>query len=131
MDIDFTDNSDEVLEELEKAIERAATAIGMTAETYAKLDCPVDTGRLRNSITYATKENSGHTHTYSDENGNSYSQNVGEVTGHDVYIGSNVEYMPFVELGHHSYTGKHILRNAAANHAEEYKRILKESMENT
>ncbi len=32
------------------AIERAMEAIGMQAEGYAKILCPVDTGNLRNSI---------------------------------------------------------------------------------
>ena len=50
-------------------IERALEKVGLTAERYAKLACPVDTGRLRNSIS--------HTH---DKN--------------TAYIGTNVEYAP-------------------------------------
>ena len=44
----FTDNSGEVLSALEKAVHNGLTAVGMTAERYAKKDTPVDTeGMLR------------------------------------------------------------------------------------
>lgn len=69
IEVNLTDNSDLVKNALEEQIEAALIAIGMTAETYAKRDCPVDTGRLRNSITHAVE--------------------AGEQA---VYIGSNVEY---------------------------------------
>lgn len=64
---EFEDNSGEVLKAFENAVQRGLEAIGETAEGYAKDDCPVDTGRLRNSIT-------------------------NEVRGEDVYIGTDVEY---------------------------------------
>lgn len=50
------DHSPEVLAALENAVQRAAMAIGEKAVTYAKDNITrqgaVDTGRLRNSITY-------------------------------------------------------------------------------
>jgi hypothetical protein len=73
MEVVIKDNSKEFLNALPEQIEQALTAIGLTAESYAKLDCPVDTGRLRNSITNAVE--------------------TGEQA---VYIGSNVEYAAFV-----------------------------------
>ena len=51
--IEYRDNTEEVLNALEAAIRRGNEAIGMTAERHAKKKCPVDTGRLRNSLTYA------------------------------------------------------------------------------
>lgn len=69
IDVKITDNSNKFLDALPEQIEQALTAIGLTAESYAKADCPVDTGRLRNSITHAVE--------------------AGEQA---VYIGSNVEY---------------------------------------
>lgn len=48
MSIEFTDNTNEVLSSLDRAIKNGLTAIGMTAEGYAKKKTPVDTGRLRN-----------------------------------------------------------------------------------
>jgi hypothetical protein len=71
MDVTITNNADKFRDELPNRIEQALIAIGLTAETYAKRDCPVDTGRLRNSIS----------HTYDEDS---------------AYIGSNVEYAAFV-----------------------------------
>ena len=53
MEVVITDNSGEFLKALPEQLEQALTAIGLTAESYAKQECPVDTGRLRNSITHA------------------------------------------------------------------------------
>ena len=50
--IEITDNSGKVKEEFEAAVLRALETCGLTAEGYAKLLCPVDTGNLRNSITH-------------------------------------------------------------------------------
>lgn len=58
--VHIEDNSPEVLAALDNAIQRAAMAIGEKAATYAKDNITaqgaVDTGRLRNSITYQVKE---------------------------------------------------------------------------
>ena len=64
------------------AIDRALEIIGGMAESYAKQLCPVDTGRLRNSITHKQE---------------------GPKT---VAIGTNVYYAPFVELGHSQQPGR-------------------------
>ena len=78
MRIAFIDNSAAVLAELEGAAQAALEAVGLTAEGFAKRLCAVDTGNLRNSI--------AHTH-----------------DGEAAYIGTNVEYGAYVELG----TGKY------------------------
>lgn len=58
--VTIDDHSDEVLAALKNAIERGAMAIGEKAVTHAKDNLTrqnaVDTGRLRNSITYAVKK---------------------------------------------------------------------------
>ena len=71
VDVNFTNNADDILRLLERGKRNALTAIGATAETYAKNATPVDTGRLRNSISHT-------------------------VDGEAAYIGSNVEYAAFV-----------------------------------
>lgn len=71
MKVDYKDYSEEVLAALEKGIKNGLEAIGLTAETYAKKATPVDTGRLRNSISHETDKEA-------------------------VYIGTNVEYAAFV-----------------------------------
>lgn len=76
MEIEITDNSGLVRKEFQAAVLRALEKCGLTAEGYAKLLCPVDTGNLRNSITHQVDE--------------------GEPA---VYIGSALEYAPYPELG--------------------------------
>jgi len=64
------------LERLEKIpIEKGLAQFGLLVASEAKKHAPVDTGRLRNSITAAQ-------------------------TGKEVRIGTNVDYAKFVELGH-------------------------------
>ena len=53
MQVKVTDNSAVFKNAKDQAVARALEAIGLTAERYAKADCPVDTGRLRNSISHA------------------------------------------------------------------------------
>lgn len=103
--VDIKDNSEAVKRDIAKAISNGLEAIGMTAETYAKEDCPVDTGRLRNSIT----------HEVSDKE-------------QAVYIGTNVEYAPYVELGTSKQAPRPFLKPAATQHSGEYKRIMKDAM---
>lgn len=101
----FIDNSAKIIAEFERKKDRALHAIGEAAVSYAKKDTPVDTGRLRNSEDH-------------------------KVIGNDVYIGTNVEYAQYQEFGtSRGIEGKHFLRNAAANHMDEYKQIFKKSME--
>jgi len=56
-------------------LEKALTKAALIVENEAKLNCPVgDTGLLRSSITH-------------------------EVEGDSAYIGTNIEYAPYVEIG--------------------------------
>lgn len=106
MNVNFIDHSDEVLEALKKQAVLALEAVGQVAEGYAKEDCPVDTGRLRNSISHAV-----------DEDG--------------AYIGTNVEYAKYVEYNDtvkHENGKAHFLRDAATMHGEEYKDIFEKIM---
>lgn len=113
--LDFKSNSSEVKKELHNKIQLALRLIGETAEGYAKKDCPVDTGRLRNSITYATTNSRG--------SGDSIPNGIPEEDA--VYIGTNVEYAQYVEfLSRNHKVGKaHFLRDAATTHSSEYKKI--------
>lgn len=94
-------HTDEILDALDEQIEAALTAIGMQAETYAKQLAPVDTGRLRNSIT-----------------------NEVDVSEKSVTIGSAVEYAPFVEQGTSKRRAKPYLRPAIIDHRDDYQRIV-------
>lgn len=103
IDVEFTDNSKEVLKDFEEQVQTALELIGLKAEGYAKKDCPVDTGLLRNSINYRTTN---------DEKA--------------VYIGTNVEYAPEQEYYHKNKA--HFLRNAATHHNDEYRQIVEKVM---
>lgn len=103
IDVEITDNTDAFLNALPEQIDAALTAIGLTAESYAKELCPVDTGRLRNSIT-----------------------NVVELGENAVYIGTNVEYAAYVELGTSRMGARPYLRPAAENHSTEYRTIAEQ-----
>ena len=105
MSYTYRDNTNEVLAALERAKRRGLEAIGLTAEGYAKRETPVDTGRLRNSISHATDDEAA-------------------------YIGTNVEYAPYVELGSRGRPGVHMLQRAATEHADEYKQIMEDALKN-
>lgn len=76
IDVELTDNSEEVLKDFDERVQTALELIGLKAEGYAKKDCPVDTGLLRNSINYRTRNEEK-----------------------AVYIGTNVEYGKYVQFG--------------------------------
>ena len=105
MSYTYKDNTDEVLAALERAKKRGIEAIGLTAEGYAKKDTPVDTGRLRNSISHATDDEAA-------------------------YIGTSTSYAPFVELGARGRQGVHMLQRAATEHTDEYKRLMEDALKN-
>ena len=97
---ELIDHSDEVIDDMKKTMGRALEKIGMVGEAYAKEECPVDTGTLRNSISHAVDDNTA-------------------------IIGTNVEYAPYVELGTSKMDAQPYLRPAVENHIKEYKEIAK------
>lgn len=99
------DKTDEVLKALTEAKQKIYEEWGLIGERYAKELCPVDTGRLRNSISHER-----------DERG--------------AYIGTNVEYAPYVELGTSRQSPQPYLKPAITEHLNEYKEIAEESLRN-
>ena len=109
MSVRIVDNSNVVGHEFEKQVLIGAMAIGMKAEGYAKRQCPVDTGRLRNSIT-------------------------NEIADNAIHIGTNVQYAKYVEYMDKygkkpRKTGQpHFLRDAATKHSKEYESIMRAAL---
>ena len=138
MSDDFKDNSEEYKSLLNQAIRHGLRAIGMTAETYAKSNCPVDTGYARNSITYALSGETAAISSYKADRGKNgeppktgkYSGTTGNTEDKYVVIGSNVEYFPFIEEGARGRQALHVLRKAATDHKDEYKQLLTDSIKN-
>lgn len=100
VEFEYKDNAGIFLDALPEQVERAMESVGLQAERHAKEECPVDTGRLRNSISHAT-------------------------SGNTAYIGTNVEYAPYVELGTRFTKAQPYLKPAATEHGEEYKEIVR------
>ena len=73
-DVHMSDNSQQIIELLKARTEKALNECGHVCEGWAMELCPVKTGTLRRSISHA-------------------------VAGDTVYIGTNVEYAPYVEFG--------------------------------
>lgn len=66
---------------LDKMLEQAINKACLVIERDAKVRCPVKTGTLRNSITHTAEGNTG-------------------------YVGSNIPYAPFIEIGTGLYSSQ-------------------------
>ena len=127
------DNTNEVLRTLAEKIDAAMEAVGNQAVSHAKQNLTaasrVDTGALRNSISHVS---------------------YGEETEGECYVGTNQEYAIYHEVGTGVYaeggggrktpwayqdakghwhrtrgvTPVHYIKNAMANHQDEYKEII-------
>ena len=78
VEVSLTSNIDQIRAATAEAIETALKTVGMQAQAHVGEEITaqgaIDTGRLRNSIDF-------------------------EVDGDTVYVGTNVEYAPYVEFG--------------------------------
>lgn len=130
-DVIFTNHTDEVLSAFDSQIRAAMEAVGNQAVTHAKQrvaeESRIATGNLQNSISH-------------------------EVMDKDCYVGTNTEYAIYNEMGTgvyiaggrtspwsyqdangewHRTSGMrpiHFIRDAAAEHTDEYKQIIEQHM---
>ena len=147
MNIQFTDNSKEVSEDIKAALLRGLETCGLVAEGYAKKLAPVGTpestgipgyigGLLRGSITHALSGKQASKSTYKDNGGvrsGTYSGTApeeGDANKKAVYIGTNVEYSSYVELGTIKMDAQPFLKPAVADHANEYRKIIENELKN-
>lgn len=95
------DKTKDIIDSLNADITVALQAIGQEAEGFAKDECPVDTGTLRNSIS-------------------------NKVLKKTVYVGTNIEYAVYVEYGDYKHTvgNKHFLKNSVENNLDRFQKIL-------
>ena len=97
--IDITSHVPEIKAELESRIPVIMEAVALQAEGNAVDEITmlgaVDTGRLRGSITHTTDDEYA-------------------------YIGTNVEYAPYVELGASRMAARPFLRNAVTKRVDDY-----------
>ena len=107
MSIEIHDNSREIANDIKSALLRWLETCGLVAEGYAKKLAPVDTGNLRNSIT----------HDVDDEEP-------------AAYIGTNVEYAPYVCLGTIHMKAQPFLKSAVNDYKDEYRKIIENELKN-
>lgn len=136
-DIQVISNRISVERATEKALKKAAKMIGGTVAGHAQEMCPVDTGLLRNSITYALggqppaiAEYTSNGETASGKKieqtngvyeGEAPPDDDGEIT---VYVGTNVQYAPYQELGTQKMDAHPFLRPAMENFKSEIEQII-------
>lgn len=80
--VEIEDNTGDVLKNMDKGVEAALTQMGLLCMDYATNLCPVHMGRLKNSITKDVHMNEK-----------------------AVYVGTNVEYAPYVRCRIRSQAG--------------------------
>lgn len=138
------DNTGIFIDELQAAILRGLERVGQAAEGYAKDLCPTGTeestgipgyigGTLKNSITYAVSGGPAAISSYTDEAGNMkgrYSGNAPDDKDKAVYIGTNVEYAPYVELGTVKQAAQPFLKPAATDYGQTYRNIMEDELRN-
>ena len=114
--VEVTSHADEIKQALHTQMEVALEKIGLAGESNAKeeitaavYDTPeaksgyVRTGRLRNSISHTSD-------------------------GESAYIGTNVEYAAYVEMGTSRMAERPYLRPAVMDHIDEYRQIAEEAL---
>lgn len=106
MSFKFESNADEVKEKLKEAIAEALYDIGVFVVAEAQVRTPVDSGTLRRSETFE----------YDGDN-------------KVVYVGSNVEYDEYVELGTSKQKAQPHWKPAVCENIDSINRIIKKHLE--
>lgn len=82
-------------DDFNRMVKRALTACGIVLEGTAIALCPVKTGRLKGSITYAVQNKQSHTKSPA-VSGDKINRPTDQYT---LYVGTNVDYAQHVEYG--------------------------------
>ena len=142
-DVKIENNMQAVVDAFNEQVEGWLRAIGEDAASTAANKAPVDTGRLKNSINWAIK----------DDYGSSGDVPLSNPEDKSVYIGTNVEYAMWHEFGTgiyaeeggrktpwmftdkdgvkhwtHGVPARHYLQFGATAHQAEYKERLEQAM---
>lgn len=121
----------------EEAAKKAMRLVGGQAERFAKETISdmgaVDTGFLRNSITWALAGEPANVGSYQDDSGGQvgkYQGNAPSDSGDNaltVYVGTNVFYAPYVEYGTYKMPARPFMANSIQGHKQEFEDIFKEA----
>lgn len=144
-DVEIVDHTEKYMGEVDKALEAALEAIGIHLEGEAKEELEnsphrVDTGLLRNSITYALDGEAPAISAYSGDKpskytgkmpqSGSYSGNAPKEggKGRSVMIGTNVEYAIYVHEGTSQMSPNRFLKNAYERNKDQISEYFKKAM---
>ena len=136
--VEVISNIDKAIDLKDEAVEKALIEIGELLEGEAKDEISrpkahadgsirpnVDTGRLRGSITYATK--TSHSDGEEPAEPSDYAL-LGSVPKGTVVVGTNVEYAAFVEMGTSRSKPYPYLKPSIQNNRETIKKILEDNL---
>ena len=141
--VEIDDHSDEYLRDVGKALEAALEGVGAHLEGEAKEELSnspkrIDTGLLRNSITYALDGEPAAMQTYHADNSNKNgSTNIGSYSGtapkesgdnRSVIVGTNVEYAIYVHEGTSRMAPNRFLKNALDRNQDQIKKYIEDAM---
>lgn len=143
---EFTDNSNLFIEEAEKAAKRALEGVGLHLEGEAKEELNnsprrIDTGLLRNSITHAAGGKQPAITSYHGDHESRYGFTKGVPSGsyhgtmpgdkkgeYTMYIGTNVEYAPYIHEGTQRLAPNRFLKNACMRNQDQIEAYIKKAM---
>lgn len=135
--IRIDDHSAEYLKDVSNALDAALEAVGIHLEGEAKDELEntprrVDTGLLRNSITYAIDGKSAAISSYTDDeekkSGTYHGTAPKEEKGRSVAVGTNVEYALYVHEGTSKMAPNRFLKNAVERNKEQITDYIKSSL---
>ena len=139
------DNIEQAKQEIQQRARKALTAVGIQTSSLARTELQkspsrIDTGLLRNSITYALDGEGAATSSYSADKASRYSGKTppsGSYSGttpkesegrQAVYVGTGVKYAIYVHEGTDRMTPNRFLKNAVENNKGEIISIIKQEL---
>lgn len=148
MEIDFEDYTEDVKKMTVQQIKHALNMCGAQAASFAAMNCSahlkpvIDTGLLRNSLTWALASKPPKIQDYKGDRPSRYKKDGviprGRYDGvapddqkgeHCVYIGTNVFYAVYNEMGTVRMAARPYLKPALMDHIDDYKTIFIEYLE--
>lgn len=128
MEVTIKSNRSEFEKRIDSGLRAALRACGGQAARYAAQLAPHDTGLLRNSITFALSADRAAIDTYKNDAGDvegHYSGAAPEDENLALYVGTNVKYAAYQELGTSRSLAKPFLKPAITDHKADYEKIFK------
>lgn len=114
--VDIQDNTAQVLADFKNKKEKCLEMLGLQGERNAVIE-------INKVVYHAPESKSGYVRTGTLRNSLSHTSH-----GDAAYIGTNVEYAPYVEMGTIKMKARPYLKPAVMNHVDEYKQIVQSVM---